>query len=69
MDFEFSFRDIDKVVKDVEDMYEKDDTLSLDLLDYFPGVEEDEEDRDFEVLTEYDTDQNSYIRYDSFITQ
>ncbi|MBZ3893290.1 hypothetical protein K9U34_06755 [Lawsonia intracellularis] len=56
MDFEFSFRDIDKVVKDVEDMYEKDDTLSLDLLDYFPGVEEDEEDRDFEVLTEYDTD-------------
>lgn len=56
MDFEFSFRDIDKVVKDVEDMYEKDDTLSLDLLDYFPSVGEDEEDRDFEVFAEDDTD-------------
>ena len=64
MDFEFSFRDIDKVVKDVEDMYEKDDTLSLDILDYFPSVGEDEEDRDFEVFTEDDTEQNSYIQYD-----
>ncbi len=56
MDFEFSFRDIDKVVKDVEDMYEKDDTLSLDILDYFPSVGEDEEDRDFEIFTEDDTE-------------
>lgn len=56
MDFEFNFRDLDKVVKDVEDMYEKDDTLSLDLLDYFPSVGEDEEDRDFEVFAEDDTD-------------
>lgn len=54
MDFEYSFRDLYKVVKDVEDMYEKDDTLSLDILDYFSNVGEDEEDRGFEVLTEDD---------------
>lgn len=52
MDFEFNFRDLDKVVKEVEDMYDKDDTLSLDILDYFPSAGEDEEDRDFEVFTE-----------------